>query len=63
MFATAASRTAWLDALNAEQRAAAEHEGGPLLILAGAGTGKTTTLARAWPCCSSAACRPSASCC
>src|SRR3954464_1025502 len=34
----------WLDALNPEQRAAATHAGGPLLILAGAGTGKTTTL-------------------
>jgi DNA helicase-2/ATP-dependent DNA helicase PcrA len=34
----------WLDQLNAEQRAAAVHPGGPLLILAGAGTGKTTTL-------------------
>src|SRR3954464_10166468 len=34
----------WLDALNPEQRAAATHPGGPLLILAGAGTGKTTTL-------------------
>ncbi len=34
----------WLDELNEEQRAAATHARGPLLILAGAGTGKTTTL-------------------
>src|SRR5665648_360367 len=38
------SEPAWLTDLNPEQRAAAEHEGGHLLILAGAGTGKTTTL-------------------
>ena len=30
----------WLDELNDEQRAAATHAGGPLLILAGAGTGQ-----------------------
>ena len=34
----------WLSELNEEQRRAATHRGGPLLILAGAGTGKTTTL-------------------
>src|SRR5205807_6721431 len=49
MFAAAAptialDRDTWLDELNPEQRAAATHPGGPLLILAGAGTGKTTTL-------------------
>ena len=33
------------DSLNPEQRAAAEHGDGPLLIVAGAGTGKTSTLA------------------
>jgi DNA helicase-2/ATP-dependent DNA helicase PcrA len=33
-----------LGALNEEQRRAATHPAGPLLILAGAGTGKTTTL-------------------
>ena len=42
--ATATETVPWLDQLNPEQRAAATHPGGPLLILAGAGTGKTTTL-------------------
>jgi len=41
-----------LDGLNEEQRKAASHPGGPLLILAGAGTGKTRTLVAraAWLC-------------
>src|SRR3989339_278345 len=34
----------YLDELNDEQRAAVLHEGSPLLILAGAGSGKTKTL-------------------
>jgi DNA helicase II / ATP-dependent DNA helicase PcrA len=41
---SAAKRAAWIDQLNPEQLEAAAYEGGPLLILAGAGTGKTTTL-------------------
>ncbi len=35
----------WRDSLNASQREAVTHGDGPLLIIAGAGTGKTTTLA------------------
>jgi DNA helicase-2/ATP-dependent DNA helicase PcrA len=36
--------------LNEQQRAAALHGDGPLLIVAGAGTGKTTTLAHRVAC-------------
>ncbi|MCX7824698.1 MAG: ATP-dependent helicase [Verrucomicrobiae bacterium] len=39
------SEPAWLAELNPQQRAAATHGDGPLLIIAGAGTGKTKTLA------------------
>ena len=35
----------WLDDLNPEQRTAVLHDDGPLLIVAGAGSGKTRTLA------------------
>ncbi len=34
----------WARGLNPDQRAAVEHDGAPLLIVAGAGTGKTRTL-------------------
>jgi DNA helicase-2/ATP-dependent DNA helicase PcrA len=35
---------AWMEELNEAQRAAVSHDGGPLRVLAGAGTGKTTAL-------------------
>lgn len=38
------SGTQNLDQLNSEQRSAVQHQDGPLLIVAGAGTGKTTVL-------------------
>jgi superfamily I DNA/RNA helicase len=40
----------WLDGMNPEQRAVITHDGGPAVVLAGAGAGKTETLARrvAW---------------
>jgi DNA helicase-2/ATP-dependent DNA helicase PcrA len=41
----ATSNKSWLDDLNDAQRQAVEHGDGPLLIVAGAGTGKTKTLA------------------
>lgn len=42
--ATPAASERWFSELNPQQQAAVRHPGGPLLILAGAGTGKTTTL-------------------
>ncbi|MBJ7473100.1 MAG: ATP-dependent helicase [Solirubrobacteraceae bacterium] len=44
LFDAPAEEPAWMAELNPEQRAAAQHVGSHLLVLAGAGTGKTTTL-------------------
>ena len=44
MNSPSAAHPSWLDRLNPAQRHAVTHAGGPLLVVAGAGTGKTQTL-------------------
>ena len=43
----AEGRSADAPVLDADQQAVVDHPGGPLLVLAGPGTGKTTTLVEA----------------
>ena len=45
MFVPVTDEAAWLSSLNPSQRAAVLHGDGPLLVIAGAGSGKTKTLA------------------
>ena len=44
MFISMFDHSGILDGLNEQQQRTVTHEGGPLLVLAGAGTGKTRTL-------------------
>ena len=45
MASSGAGNQSWLTELNPRQREAATHAGGPVLVIAGAGSGKTKTLA------------------